>query len=369
MTTAVPRLLRLAALFISVASFYGCAHFATPQDDALKQVTSYEAAQEYDQALAIIAALPPTHPQRARLMQKRPQIEAKAKAFEQNTIKRTGELAAQNRWQDALEVYRTALDKLPQSQALRNDLQAFRKRQTERVEELKLDQLVAKARWIERALPVQEAIVATDPSDWRSQRELERLRKEASGVAQELTVAGLAALEKNNLGVAGRTLPIASRLSSDPVAAHARDQLGTEEAEQARTLRSSQNQAMDQMRQQESRKLLADYQQASRAGDLRRARLIMTRLQDLDGPNPEVVRESNRLKGLLEAAIKRHMDEGNRLYGRGKFDEAMTSWSRVLELDPENELARTSMERAGRVVEKLKQLREKQASEPRSTGK
>jgi hypothetical protein len=368
MKTSLPFAARLALLLVSLGPFYGCTHIAALQTDVLKQVASYEARQEYGKALEVIAAVSPNHPQRARLMQRRTHLEAKARALEQTTIRRAGELAAQNRWGDALELYRDAMDKLPQSQALRTDLQAFRRRQAQRVEELKMDQLVAKARWIERSLPVQESIVATDPADWGARRELDRLHEQAAEVARELTEAGLAALKNDNLGLAGRTLPIASRLSPNPLAARARDQLGYEEAEQVRALRSAQHRAMDQVRQQESRKLLADYQRASRSGDLRRARLIMTRLQDLDGQNPEVVRESTRLKTQLESAIKRHMDDGNSLYGRGKFEEAMTSWSRVLELDPENELARTSMERAGRVVEKLKQLREQQAPEPKPAG-
>jgi hypothetical protein len=272
-------------------------------------------------------------------------------------------LAAQNRWADALEAYRSAIDKLPQSQVLRADLQEFRRRQAQRVEELEVDQLVARARWIERALPVQESIVTTDPGNWDARHELDQLRKEAADVADELTRVGLKALENNNLGLAGRTLPIASRLHPNPTAERARDQLGFEEAQQIQAQRRSQDNAMGRLRNQESRKLLTDFQQAFRAGDLRRARLLMTRLQDLDGQNREVIDEGARLKNRLDTVIKEHMDEGNSLYGRGKFQEAMARWNKVLELDPENEQARTSVDRASRVIDKLKQLREKQAPE------
>jgi tetratricopeptide (TPR) repeat protein len=236
------------------------------------------------------------------------------------------------------------------------------------VQELRVDQLVAKARWLERSLPVQESIVTADPEDWRAHRELEALRTEARDVATELTEVGLNALDRNDLGIAGRTLPIASRLHPTTVAEKARDQLSFAETVQVQAHSRAQQHAMERLRTQESRKLLTDYQQAFAAGDLRRARLIMTRLHDLDSQNPEVARESSRLKAQLDSTIRQHIDDGNSLYGRGKFEEAVGSWNRVLELDPDHELARTSVERATRVIDKLKQLREKQAAEPKAAG-
>jgi tetratricopeptide (TPR) repeat protein len=368
MIRAIGLFVRVAGLLAILGPIYGCAHLVALQSDVLKQISLYEAEQEYGKALDVIAAVSASHPQRARLIQKRSQLQAKAKAFEQSTVKRADELSAQSRWGEAVALYRDAIDKIPQSGALRAAFQQLRQRQAQRVEQLNVDQLIGKARWVERALPVQVSIVNTDPGDWSARRALSRLREEAADVAQELTQIGLEALKNNDLGLAGRTLPIASRLSPDPVAARARDQLNSEEAAQVRVLRSLQERGLDQMREQESRKLLGDYRQAVRKGDLRRARLIMTRLQDFDGQNPAVVREGASLKSQLEAEVKRQMDEGNSLYGRGKFQEAMTTWSRVLDLEPENEQARASIERASRVVEKLKQLREQQAPDPKAAG-
>jgi tetratricopeptide (TPR) repeat protein len=353
-----------AALGAALLVLAGCAATPTPGTDVLKQIQAYESAQEYGQALDLIAAVPSNHPQRARVAQKKPQIEAKARLFEQNTQRRADELAGQNRWSDALGLYRDAIDKLPRSQALRSGFQDLQRRQDNRVKELTVDQLVGKARWLERSIAVQQSIVNTDPEDSGARRELDRLRESAGDVARELTRIGVAALQANNLGLAGRALPIASRLAPNKEAEHASNRLGFQEAVQENNERAAHEKALKRYREQEGKKLFADFQQAFRAGDLRRAHIVMSRMEEMDGDNPEVVRESQRLHAQLDKAIDKYMDDGNSLYGRGKFKEAMAFWNKVLELEPDHEAARNNLDRAARVVEKLKQLREEQAANP-----
>jgi hypothetical protein len=88
--------------FASLLTLTGCTYVSSLRSDVSKQVETLEARQEYGQALEILARVPPSHPEYPRLAQKRIRIEAKAKMYEQATIRRAGELISQNRWTDAL---------------------------------------------------------------------------------------------------------------------------------------------------------------------------------------------------------------------------------------------------------------------------
>jgi tetratricopeptide (TPR) repeat protein len=53
-----------------------------------------------------------------------------------------------------------------------------------------------------------------------------------------------------------------------------------------------------------------------------------------------------------DSAIDKYLEEGLNLYGLGKFKEAIECWKKVLELDPDNSLAKDYIESAGGEVSK-----------------
>lgn len=352
--------LRGLLLLFAMLQLGACAIIPALEGDLGEQLDRNLAENEYARALDILAYIREDHPDYARLVARRSQVEARAKAFEKAQIRRAAELTARAEWAGALETYREAINKLPHSVALRMELQAFRRKQARRIEELKVDRLVTRARWLERAMALQNAIVQVDPDDWIENRELGRYEAEAAELATELTRIGNRALEEENLGIAARTLPIATRLSPTSSAESAKDRLSQAEAAQVQAQRRSQTRALQRLRQRETTNTLAEYRKAYGAGDLRRARQLMMRLVEIDDGNSEVQAERTKFEGQLEKVLRTHLESAISLYGRGRFDEAVAHWNRVLDIDPDHEQARAGVERAERVMQKLKQLREKQ---------
>lgn len=356
--------MRLLWLLLSTLQLGACAIIPSLEGDLNEQLERNLAEDEYARALNILTYVREDHPDYARLVARRPMVEARARAFEKAQIRRAAELTEQGDWAGAFETYRAAINKLPHSVPLRMELQAFRRKQANRIEELKIERLVARARWLERAIALQRSIVHVDPDDWIEQRQLERYHEEANALAAELTRIGSAALEKENLGVAARTLPIAARLSPTPSAESAADRLSQVEAAQVQTQRRGQNRALEKLRHRESTSMLAEFRKAFTAGDLKRARQLMVRLAEIDGANPEVQTERSAFEAKLDQVLRTHLESAISLYGRGRFDEAVAHWNRVLDIDPEHEQARAGVERAERVMQKLRELREKQNGAP-----
>lgn len=354
--------LRALFLLLSTLQLGACAMIPALEGDLNAQLDRNLADNDYARALNILTYVREDHPDYARLAARRPAVEARAKAFEKAQIRRAEELTARGQWADAFETYRSAINKLPHSVALRMELQSFRRKQARRIEELKIDRLVSRARWLERAMALQQAIVQVDPDDWIENRQLETYRTEATELAAELTRIGSGALEKENLGIAARTLPIATRLSPTPSAESAKDRLSQAEAAQVQSQRRSQDKALERLRQRETTATLAEYHKVFGAGDLRRARQLMMRLSEIDGGNPAVQAERDKFEAKLEQVLRTHLESAISLYGRGRFDEAVAHWNRVLDIDPDHEQARAGVERAERVMQKLKELREKQSN-------
>lgn len=348
-------------LLLAMLQLGACAVIPALEGDLDHQLNRFLAEDEYARALDVITYVREDHPQYARLVARRPAVEARARAFEQAQIRRAAALTAQGDWSGAFETYRAAINKLPSSVPLRKELQAFRRKQAERIEELRIERLVARARWLERTIALQRSIVHVDQNNWTEQRELERYQEEANALATELTRIGSTALENENLGVAARTLPIAARLSPTPSAESAKERLSQAETAQVQSQRRQRNRALEKLRHRESASLLSDFRKAFAAGDLKRARQLMQRLSEIDGGNPEVQTERSAFEDKLDQVLRTHLESAISLYGRGRFDEAVAQWNRVLAIDPENEQARAGVERAERVMQKLRELREKQS--------
>lgn len=353
--------IRTLWLLLAMLQLGACAVIPALEGDLNHQLDRYLAEDDYARALEVLTYVREDHPQYARLVARRLAVEARARAFEQAQLRRAAELTAQGDWAGALDTYRTAINKLPNSVPLRKALQAFRRKQDERVEELRIERLVARARWLERAIVLQRSIVHVDQDNWTEKRQLESYQEEARSLAHELARIGSTALENENLGVAARTLPIAARLSPTPSAESAKERLTQAETAQVQSQRRHQHRALEKLRHRESASLLTDFRKTFTAGDLKRARQLMLRLSEIDGGNPEVQTERSAFEAKLDQVLRTHLESAISLYGRGRFDEAVAQWNRVLDIDPENEQARAGVERAERVMQKLRELREKQS--------
>lgn len=56
--------------------------------------------------------------------------------------------------------------------------------------------------------------------------------------------------------------------------------------------------------------------------------------------------------------MERLDNQAQRLYRRGRVDEARSAWLELLELDPDNPSAKAAIERTERVLGNLERLRE-----------
>lgn len=352
------RQIRLLPLLLA-ATLGGCA-FIPFQGDVDARVDELLTDEQYGRAMQILAYVPDDDPRRAHYAQRLRAIRQISEQYARRVMSKTDALVREGRWSEALDLYREALSRLPQHPGLREHLKNFRVKQAERIESLDLEKLIAEGQWLRTALAIQESITEVDPESWSHSSDLKNLRYQAERISERLTERGLAAMETKDLGTAGRTLPLAAQLNPSPRIAKAEKQLSEAEAQQLRRKRQARQRAQKLEQERQAGALRAAFEQAHSEGDLVRARDILGRLLGLAGKDPDNRRLAESFEQDLDGVIQQRLDEGALLYSQGRIEEAMGRWRYVLELAPEHDEARTNLERAERVVQRLQQLREKQ---------
>lgn len=351
---------RRLLLLLLLLSLNGCAYLASVSGDLDAQLDRWTAQQEYGKALAVLAHVKPTRADYAVLMRKRDTILAKAEQYERETVSQATDLARRGQWQQALERYDQALSRLPDGKILQAGHAQLLRQQAARLDELELDLLIARGEGLLHLLPAYTNRANVDPRSWRAQRELRSAQEEAGRIAHELTQRGRMALEQRDMNQARRSLPLALRLHSTPETKQANQDLLRRLGPPATQTTKP---AAKPSREDETRELLQRYRQAYAGKDWGEAQRLLALLELQPTPPDDIVQLRSELNAEVAEAVNRHIEQGITLYSDGKYERALAVWQQALQLEPGNERVRAHIERAERVLEKLRTLQEKRSGE------
>lgn len=355
-----PRFLPLLLLLLMLN---GCSLLATVSGDLNTQLDHWEAAQEYGKALAALEHVRPEHPDYAQLMKRREAIRLKATRYESDTIAQATALARQGQWGEALARYDEARARLPASTALREGRAALEQQRTARLSALETELLLARGEGLAQLLPVQTARAAADPRSWRTQRELRQVRQEAERLGAELTRIGSAALERQELETARRSLSLALRLHATPEAQQAHREVQRRLAPPSSPPAKPASAPVKPVGEDEQRELLQRYRNAFKARNWDEARRLLAQLEGQPAPPPETAALRRQLDAEIGREVEQFTKQGITLYSNGNYEEALTAWRKAQQLDPDNERVRAHIERAERVLKKLQTLQEKRKAD------
>lgn len=357
---------RLFWLLPMLALQSGCALLNTKYSENRPQIDQWIGEQQYGQALKTLSRVEPQDPHYLEAADKRKQVEALAAAYEQEIRQQNSQRLEQGNWAGALDSYDEALTRLPDSVVLKDGLAQLHHMQTEELDRLELQRLKDHGNWLKQTIPTYRDIARVDPRNSDAQRKLQRIINEAESVADQLALHGNRAMANNDLQNAATLLELAAELSSAPAIQESLKKLNqrlSKEQEQARLERQKkleQQRAAERRRQQAIETQLKKFEAAFKDGQYNSARDHLTALSRSGLDNKRYRTLQQRLSSAIDKAASEQFDAGINAYSRGQYDKAADHWRRVLELKPDNKQAREHLERAERVVEKLRELEQKQ---------
>ncbi|MFQ5990205.1 MAG: tetratricopeptide repeat protein [Candidatus Methylomirabilales bacterium] len=413
-------LLHIAAL--TIATMVGCTqpldfkiNFDSDRGVTPQQIDQLVAEEEYGKALDIFNYVPITHPQYALFQKKLTDVKKRAAAYEKAVLKNMRAKMAKGNWSGALDEVDAGLKKLPSSLVLKRGREELLTKRARRIAELETELLIAKGQWLAQDAPLRERLADVESQNLFDKWKHSSKKSEVEETAKELYACSERGINENNFEQAKKCLDLAERLdSSDTIQAAVRElrqQIVKREAETQRIQQHAQKEkfakqaqeAMDkgqlgkarkmvsqlakiapddpdvrklqrrlkslkkQAHKKHKKKVLQDYErlakqakEAMAQGDVRKAQQIVPKLAKIDPDNPDVHLLQQRLKETVAIKVNKMLKRGSRLYRDEKIKEAKQVWEEVLELDPSNKQAQEGVERAERVLKKLRVLEEKE---------
>lgn len=346
----------------------GCAMMMPSYEKMEPQIDQWVESKQYDRALDALGNVDAKDPLYPKAAEKRRKVEALAANYEQEIRRQTRHDLDQGHWAQALDTYDEALERLPQSAVLKDGLAQLHQEQNEELDRLELKRLLDHGKWLKTTLPTYEDIARVDPRNRTAQQQLEKIRQEAEELASELALYGNKALANNHLDIADQTLTMASQLSETPAIGESlkklRQQQAKEDAKERaeRSKRLRQYKAAEQAKERRIAALLKAYRNAFKKKDYKKARNELDALRHTDRRNPKWDKLARELEQATDREAQRLFDQGVSAYSRGRFEQAAKFWRRALELKPDHKPSQENLERAERVLDKLKELKQKQSN-------
>lgn len=331
------------------------------------------AHQQFARALAALTLPDPADPDFPAVKTRRDNILKQMQAYETEVTGEAIAEAAQGNWAKAFERLDRALTQLPPSSELVSSharlLASYQQQKS--AMEFELD--LARAEWLRQNLAITQASHHRHLAASLLRQDIEQWRQDASLLAESLGNIGETALSTGDIALAKRTLPLALQLTNTSQLQRANqrlreierneEQLRTSrllQAEQQRRERESKSQ--QELQQRQFRETLESCEQALATKDLVRAQQLFARLQQSNKDDERLPALRTRIQQEIQSTIARHHAAGVKSYSQGAFEQAISQWRQVLALDPDNEVAKTHIGRAERVLTQLKRLRGKQHS-------
>lgn len=357
-----PRYLSLLTLLLLQV---GCATLNNYNSYLDSKVDEWSDAKQYGQALETLSKVDPTDPNYPQAAEKRKEVEALASRYEQEVRRQTRADVKNGKWAHALDTYDEALSRLPKSAILKDGLAQLHQEQAQELERLELKRLIDTGTWLQQALPTYEQIARTDPRSRSAYLNLEKIRSDTEKVANELALFGNKALANDRMDIAERTLPLAAELSNTPAIAESLKKLRQQQT-QAKAVANEQKEkerarqkAAEQNKARQVEEYLKKYHAAFAKKDFHNAREHLKKLQQIDSGNSQWTTLNKNLERATAREVERLYENGVSNYSRGNYEQASKLWRQALELDPNHNQARESLERAQRVLEKLNELKSK----------
>jgi tetratricopeptide (TPR) repeat protein len=369
----------------------GCASLNTSTGTAKEQIDYWLDRQEYGKALAVVTdsknspstAIP-------NLQEIQEKISAHIASYEQQVIAKAEKAAATNDWGTAFDLYRDALSRVPDSTPLQQGEQQLIQRHAEHLQSLELERLIAKGEWTFKDLETSKVAEANKSGSWLGRYLLNRKIANAHDLGLELAEYGKSALERKDLPLATRILPLALNLSNTTEIRALNTQLQealkpeARKEEEARTPNEppriaetplptprarAEVQTKEQTKeerprangqeQKDTKRLMGEFRKACQEKNFVEAQQLMSQLKKQGVDTQEFQQLRKQLASDVATHVKHLIKIGVVHYRQQQYDEALNVWKQAQVLDPTNEQLTARIKRVTRVTEALQNLRTK----------
>ena len=288
-------------------------------------------------------------------------------AYEGSIITGARELESEDRLLDAVQLLSNALQKIPNSEVLREYRNRLEKERIEKVRTNEIRQLMARAEYLLHQKKFYEQQQNLQLPNMIQNWEHTRNDRQSETLARQLRDQGEDALQRADLQIALECLQLSKSLDNTPETRELLDNLAaTQESQQkaahkqASLKKAKKRKQLKKHQAKETRELLETTRQALLVDNLVAAHETFSQIPSPANESSEVSALREDLDRAVATRVAQLTSRGDSEYRADNVDTAMKTWSEALQLDPENQNLKERLERAGRVLARLEQLKQQQ---------
>ena len=334
----------------------GCLSLTTAPD-RLALLDQYRVDQEYRKAMDLIAEIPEEDPQALELEERRKLLLDELRLYEKQTIAKGLKQEQGNDWLGAKSTFTEALKKSGGSKAIEVAEKEMLLRFQKKMAALEHEELIVTGEWLQKKLSLLQSLYENDPGDLSNRWRYSRTKNDAHEIALQLLPLGEQLLEEKDVSMANRVIPLIVTLSPGAEANALLDRLNGQLQENSEK-KQNDRKKIDRER---DKKRMTLFNKAMAYNDLVAARRHLSKISPGMRKSLEVNLMRKHLQREINAYVQEELSIGDSFYRVGSYEQAITSWENIIELEPGNELVKSKIKRSAMIVEKLKVLRERQA--------
>ena len=341
------KLTKHLTLIIMVLFFTGCAFIHSLDDNLPQQVEDWMQNKEYAKVIDTLAYLRANHPHYKKLSPLREVAVQKALEYETYILTRGKQFHDKQLWQKAYITYELGLEKLPGSAAILQAMNEFVIQRDAYIQQLFYQILFNKSQAILANSPIQNKITTAAPDNYRYRTMSRHHELEKNEITVELLDCAEDSLQANQLVTSQQCLELARNLYGDPL---------PKRLQALQSKLKKKQKSLSQLLSQTAQINLAATADALKNKKLKDAFDFFQKIPAEEQQKPAVIKLREQLNKEIKLTVKQGAATGRKLYSAGKIKEALEIWQALLLLDPENSALQNHIERAQRVLKKLKSL-------------
>ncbi|MCF6218310.1 MAG: hypothetical protein L3J62_01750 [Gammaproteobacteria bacterium] len=289
----------------------------------------------------------------------RQQVEKVIANYEAALPKKLEQQISDQRWEEANRLLLQAEHRIPDSPALKQAKARWKAIQEKEQQHLEIERLIANSEALYANMTIDRQLLHLDPENPDAKKRSLKYRKKTQSMVKKLLKTGQQALQEKNLVLAQQTLPLAYQLSATTESKKAKAALENVLTQQHQENIELRQQSLAQQRRQRLRALTSQLESALEKRELERAIVLLKQAEAINRNSEKIQPLQQQLHKAIEQVVEQHLEQGRKYYRQDQFSDAITSWSQVLKLSPDNKQAQINILRTEQVISNLKRLTEK----------
>ena len=292
------------------------------------------------------------------------QISTQEISYENSTLTDANKLESTNELFGAVQLLSSALQQLPHSQILLEYRNRLEDKRLENIRTNERQQIIARAEYILNQRTYYQQQNNLEAPNLIKRWEEARNNKELKTLSEQLSNYGEDAFERDDVQTAQKCLQLSNKLGDNPEARSLLDRINIASNEQHEAVKqqASLNKAKKENRTmrsqvQKTEKLLKETRQALLDEDLVVARASFIQIPSTENRSKEFLVLQETLDQTINSRVTQLTSRGDAEYRTDEVLTAIKTWSEALKLDPGNQSLKERLDRAGRVLVKLEQIK------------